>query len=113
MLLHLRNKSSRNPLSINIPDTCIFHEQSPYDIVFSRKTYIRGLKTNETQKIRLVDVHKFFKESWISKQKTEQSLAIFAKREVLMLHDRDLFEVCCKTKLDPFFKKLRFLQTFS
>ena len=27
-----------------------------------------------------------------------------------MLSDNDLFLVCCKTKTDPFFKKLRYIQ---
>lgn len=53
VLLHLRNKSSKNPINVNIPEVCIFHDRIPYDIIYASKGYIRGHKTNDSARLRL------------------------------------------------------------
>lgn len=79
MLLHLRNRTTKSPINIRIPEVCIFHDRVPYDVVHMSKGHVRGYRTPEHTKIRLKEVYKIFKDSWVHHNlpKTEQSVAAF------------------------------------
>ena len=70
------------------------------------------MKTTEQARLKLKDVNKYFKETWISKNlpRNEHCMAVFAEKHVLMMSDNDLFLNCCKIKADPFFNKLSFVK---
>lgn len=59
-------------MHLNIPEVAVFYDRSPYDIIYSHKGYIRGLKSNEQQKMRLKDINRNFKDNWSTKNLPKQ-----------------------------------------
>jgi hypothetical protein len=53
VLLHLRNKTNKYPIHVNIPEVCIFYDKNPYDVVYAHKGFIRGQKHQENTRIKL------------------------------------------------------------
>lgn len=80
ILLHLRNKGHKNPMNLYIPEVCIFHDRTPYDIVHNSKGYIRGTRNADDRKLRMKDMQRVFKDASAHDlfPKNEQIVAAFA-----------------------------------
>lgn len=53
ILLHLvRSPSSKNKLGINIPEVCIFHSRSPYELFYAEQGDIKSLHHGERLTLR-------------------------------------------------------------
>lgn len=119
VLLHLRNKTNKNPINVKIPDICVFIDRSPFDVIFSQNGFVRGLKSSEQQRLKLKDAFNFFKSRWSNESIIEQNTASFTVSNKslgdesynVMVSDNELFLICNKIKRDPFFNNLDYLQS--
>lgn len=63
VLLHLRKvATSKNMLTLSIPEVCIFHNQQPYELLFNEAGEIRSLRGREG--VRLREIYSFFRNRW-------------------------------------------------
>lgn len=59
--MHLCNDDNKNPLSIAIPEICIFNNGAPFDLYYSESGHVHGYRSPE-QKLRRTHLPELFKE---------------------------------------------------